>query len=219
MSLLLSIMLLHFLAQMTPGPDVLLISRLAITQGRTVAIYAIAGITLGIAVWIVLTLTGFGLLLQQWQWFQPLIMGFGAIFLTKMGWGMLSGAIAQFKQTKNANHDEYTQPMETHYSHTHYLMQGLITNLINPKALIYFASVFSLAVNSAELQQMKWILAIVIIIETFLVFVLLAFILSNKKIKPYYQNYSHYIDGTAGVLFIGFAGYLVWQIIHFLYSI
>lgn len=216
MSLLFSIMLLHFLAQMTPGPDVLLISRLAITQGRTVAIYAIAGISLGIAVWIILTLTGFGLLLQQWQWFQPLIMGFGAIFLTKMGWGMLSGALAQFKQAKTESHDEYHQAMENNYSHTHYLMQGLITNLINPKALIYFASVFSLAVNSPELQQFKWVLAMVIIIETFLVFVLLAFILSNQKIKPYYQNYSHYIDGTAGILFIGFAGYLAWQIVQFI---
>lgn len=211
MSMIVSIMLLHFLAQMTPGPDVLLISQLAIRQNLRVAIYAVAGISLGIAVWIILTLTGLGVLLQQWAWFQPLIMGFGAIFLAKMGWVMCSATLKTLKNPTNIfeNADE----PQTTLSHGQYLIQGLITNLINPKALIYFASVFSLALNSPQIQQLKWLLGIIIIIETFIVFVFLAWILSNKRIKPYYQKYHYIIDGLAGVLFLGFAIWLAWQAI------
>lgn len=211
MSMIVSIMLLHFLAQMTPGPDVLLISQLAIRQNLRVAIYAVAGISLGIAVWIILTLTGLGVLLQQWAWFQPLIMGFGAIFLAKMGWAMCSATLKTLKNPTNIfeNADE----PQTILSHGQYLIQGLITNLINPKALIYFASVFSLALNSPQIQQLKWLLGIIIIIETFIVFVFLAWILSNQRIKPYYQKYHYIIDGLAGVLFLGFAIWLAWQAI------
>lgn len=211
MSMILSIMLLHFLAQMTPGPDVLLISQLAIRKNLRVAIYAVMGISLGIAVWIILTLTGLGVLLQQWAWFQPLIMGFGAIFLAKMGWAMCSATLQTLKNPTNIF--ENTNEPQTTLSHGQYLIQGLITNLINPKALIYFASVFSLALNSPQIQQLKWLLGIIIIIETVIVFVFLAWILSNQRIKPYYQKYHYVIDGLAGVLFLGFAIWLAWQVI------
>lgn len=211
MSMIVSIMLLHFLAQMTPGPDVLLISQLAIRQNLRVAIYAVAGISLGISVWIILTLTGLGVLLQQWAWFQPLIMGFGAIFLAKMGWAMYSATLKTLKNPTNIF--ENAGEPQTTLSHGQYLIQGLITNLINPKALIYFASVFSLALNSPQIQQLKWLLGIIIIIETFIVFVFLAWILSNQRIKPYYQKYHYIIDGLAGVLFLGFAIWLAWQAI------
>lgn len=213
MTILFSIIILHFLAQITPGPDILLISKIAMTKGKIPAIFSILGITLGIAIWIILTLTGFSLLLAQFTWIQPLIMLFGAVFLAKMGIAMLKSYYQQSQKQANIHqtesHDEaLTIPPIKKQSNLRYLTQGLFTNLANPKAVIYFASVFSLAVKSPELQSFKPVLAIVVIIETFLVFLALVWALSHPKIQPLYQKNERYIDGIAGLCFVAFALFL-----------
>lgn len=214
MSILLGIALLHFLAQLTPGPDILLISKIAVSQGRIPALFAVTGITLGIVIWIIITLTGFSVLLKKWAWFQYIIMTFGAIFLFKMGFAMCQSFIHYLKH-KNQLEFQDNANQNISISNFKYLSQGFITNMINPKALIYFASVFSIALTSPEIQNLKIPLAIFITIETFLVFALLVWLLSTAKIKAYYQQYASYIDGIAGVLFIGFAGSLAYQVIQF----
>lgn len=215
MSILLGIALLHFLAQLTPGPDVLLLSKIAVSQGRIPALFAVAGITLGIVVWIAVTLTGFSVLLKKWAWFQQVIMAFGAVFLFKMGFAMVKSFIHYLKNKNQFEFDD--QSHDAPISNFKYFTQGFITNMINPKAVIYFASVFSIALKSAEVQTLKIPLAILITIETFLVFTLLVWLLSTAKIKAYYQKYASYIDGIAGVLFIGFAGSLAYQVIQFVF--
>lgn len=220
MSLLYSILILHFIAQLTPGPDILLISKVAISKGRIPATFVILGITLGIAVWIILTLTGFSLVIQKWVWFQQVIMLFGAIFLAKMGWAMLSSFLQHYKAKANPtldSEDIATQAIAQE-SNWVYFRQGFITNIINPKALVYFGSVFSIAVQSELLQSFQVIFALLIIIETFIVFFVLAWILSNDKIKPYYKKAEHYIDGLAGILFIGFAVWLLKEVIQIFLS-
>lgn len=218
MSLLYSILILHFIAQLTPGPDILLISKVAISKGRIPATFVILGITLGIAVWIILTLTGFSLVIQKWVWFQQVIMLFGAIFLAKMGWAMLSSFLKHHQQ-KVMQNVELENPQSIHQaSNWAYFRQGFITNIINPKALVYFGSVFSIAVQSELLQSFQVIFALLIIIETFIVFFVLAWILSNDKIKPYYKKAEHYIDGLAGILFLGFAVWLLKEVIQIFLS-
>ena len=58
MSLLLTICMLHFVAQLSPGPDVLLIAKSAASTTRANTLNIIAGISVGIIVWVVLTLLG-----------------------------------------------------------------------------------------------------------------------------------------------------------------
>ena len=89
-----------------------------------------------------------------------------------------------------------------------YFMLGLLTNLSNPKTLIYFSSVFSLALSSSAGTGLKTQLAIIIPIQTFLVFSLLMLILSMPKIKSLYQRSGAYIDVISGLLFLGFAIWL-----------
>ena len=81
MSLLLTICALHFVAQLSPGPDVLLIAKSAATNTRRNTLHIIAGISTGIVVWVVLTLLGFTVLVQQFPWIQQVLMLIGGLFL------------------------------------------------------------------------------------------------------------------------------------------
>ena len=212
MSLLLTICLLHFVAQLSPGPDVLLIAKSAASNTRLNTLKIIAGISAGIVVWVVLTLMGFTVLVEQFPWIQQVLMMVGGLFLAKMGWGMLNGGLKLLKQEVALDSSEEIEKPQN------YFLQGLLTNLSNPKTLIYFSSVFSLALSSSAGSDLKTQLAFIIPIQTFLVFSLLMMIVSMPKIKVLYQRAGSYIDIISGGLFLVFAVWLWYDAIKMFYA-
>lgn len=208
MSLLFTICALHFVAQLSPGPDVLLIAKSAASTTRTHTLKIIAGISVGIVVWVVLTLMGFTVLIEQLPWIQQVLMLVGGVFLAKMGWAMLKGGLKTLKQNVQLDLEVTSEKTKN------YFLLGLFTNLSNPKTLIYFSSVFSLALSSSAGTELKTQLAFIIPIQTFLVFTLLMLILSLPKIKGLYQRAGSYIDLISGVLFIVFALWLWFDVIQ-----
>lgn len=203
MSLLLTICALHFVAQLSPGPDIILIAKSSASTTRRNTIHIIAGISLGIVLWVVLTLLGFTVLVEQFPWIQQVLMLIGGLFMAKMGWAMLSGGLRSLKQS-SALEDVQAQSS----AQKNYFLLGLFTNLSNPKTLIYFSSVFSLALSSSASDYLKAQLAVIIPLQTFLTFVLLMLLLSQPKIKAVYQRSGSYIDILSGALFLIFAMWL-----------
>ncbi|MGO1159265.1 LysE family transporter [Acinetobacter lwoffii] len=203
MSLLFTICLLHFVAQLSPGPDVLLIAKSAASTTRQNALKIIAGISAGIVVWVVLTLAGFTVLIGQFPWIQQALMLLGGMFLAKMGWAMLKGGVHSFKNRHQTDDDTNGQVQAKNY-----FMLGLWTNLSNPKTLIYFSSVFSLALSSSASDYLKAQLAVIIPLQTFVTFALLMLLISQPKIKTLYQRSGSYIDMISGGLFLLFALWL-----------
>ncbi|MCL6233435.1 LysE family transporter [Acinetobacter amyesii] len=204
MSLLFTICALHFVAQLSPGPDVLLIAKSAASTTRTNTLKIIAGISVGIVVWVVLTLLGFTVLVEQFPWIQQVLMAVGGFFLAKMGWAMFSGGLKSLNQTANLEDGQALSQQKTE----NYFLLGLFTNLANPKTLIYFSSVFSLALSSSASSNLKAQLAVIIPIQTFIVFSLFMMIMSLPKIKALYQRSGSYIDVVSGALFLIFAIWL-----------
>jgi threonine efflux protein len=205
MSLLLTISLLHFVAQLSPGPDVLLIAKSAASTSRRNTLKIVAGISVGIVLWVILTLMGFTVLMQQWPWIQQILMLLGGFFLAKMGWAMLRGGLKTLQQSTRLEDSTAVTPPKN------YFLLGLFTNLSNPKTLIYFSSVFSLALSSSANPAIKSQLAVIIPIQTFLTFTLFMLILSLPKIKALYQRSGSYIDIISGALFLIFALWLWWD--------
>ena len=203
MSLLLTICALHFVAQLSPGPDIILIAKSSASTTRRNTIHIVAGISLGIVLWVVLTLLGFTVLVEQFPWIQQVLMLIGGLFLAKMGWAMLSGGLRSLKQS-SALEDVQAQSS----AQKNYFLLGLFTNLSNPKTLIYFSSVFSLALSSSASDYLKAQLAVIIPLQTFLTFVLLMLLLSQPKIKAVYQRSGSNIDILSGALFLIFALWL-----------
>ncbi|MFW1859176.1 LysE family transporter [Acinetobacter defluvii] len=209
MSLLLTICSLHFFAQLSPGPDVLLVAKSSASTTRQNTLKIILGISVGIIVWVLLALMGFTVLIEQWPWIQQILMLIGGLFLAKMGYAMLKGGILTLKQ-ETILEGVVQQPPKN------YFMLGLLTNLSNPKTLIYFSSVFSLALSSSASTHLKTQLAIIIPIQTFLVFILFMSIISLPKVKNIYQKSGGYIDIVSGTFFVIFAIWLWLDAFHLL---
>ena len=202
MSLFLTIAAIHLIALASPGPDFFFVSQTAVSRTRRQALFGVIGITLGVVVWSALALLGLQLLLHKLAWLSRLIAVAGGLYLAWMGVKMLRGAW-------NAPSGGGTHATVVERSDLATLRTGLLTNLANPKAVVYFGSVFSAFVGDGVSTAARWGLWGMIIALTFLWFSMVAAFFALPAMRRGYLRLSRWIDGLAGAVFVLFGLHLV----------
>ncbi|CNI34202.1 threonine efflux system [Yersinia massiliensis] len=200
--LFLTVALVHLVALMSPGPDFFFVSQTAASRSRSEAMKGVIGISLGIVVWAGVALMGLNLILQKMAWLHQIIMVGGGLYLCWMGWQLLKSARAKRHGTESGELVELPARGRT-------FLRGFLTNLSNPKAVIYFGSVFSLFVGDDVSASVRWGLFVLIVAETFIWFSVVACVFALPVMRRGYQRLSKWIDGLAGVLFAGFGIHLI----------
>lgn len=198
-----TVALVHLVALMSPGPDFFFVSQTAASRSRKEAMMGVLGITLGIVIWAGVALMGLHLLLAKMAWLHEIIMVGGGLYLLWMGWQLLRSARQRHKQPQS------DAPVVELPKRGMSFLKGLLTNLSNPKAIIYFGSVFSLFVGNDVGAATRWGLFLLIITETFAWFALVAAIFALPWMREKYQRMAKWVDGMAGVLFAGFGIHLI----------
>jgi threonine efflux protein len=200
MRFFITIAIVHLLALMSPGPDFLFVSQTAVSRSRRQALFGVVGIALGIAVWAALALLGLHWLLQRLAWLQQLIALAGGLYLGWLGIALLRGALRPAVTATVA-----APPPRSDLAT---LRSGLLTNLANPKAVVYFGSVFSgfLGDASAAARGQLWLL---ISAESLLWFALVAMVFGIPLMRRGYLRLARGIDALAGAVFIGFGLHLL----------
>lgn len=199
MMLFLTVAVVHLLALMTPSPDFFFVSQTALSRSRAEALRAVIGISLGVVVWAAVALMGLHLLLLKMAWLQRIITLGGGLYLCWMGWQMLCAA----------RHPATDAPLRGAPLHGSAFWRGLLTNLSNPKAVIYFGSVFSLFVGDEVGAGQRLGLFVLIVAETVLWFSLVASVFALPVMRRGYQRLARWIDGVAGSLFTAFGLHLI----------
>ncbi|WP_145556082.1 threonine export protein RhtC [Yersinia canariae] len=200
--LFLTVALVHLVALMSPGPDFFFVSQTAASRSRREAMMGVVGISLGIVIWAGVALMGLNLILQKMAWLHEIIMVGGGLYLCWMGWQLLKSARAKQGASESEVHVALPARGRT-------FLRGFLTNLSNPKAVIYFGSVFSLFVGDNVSAGARWGLFVLIVSETFVWFSIVACVFALPVMRRGYQRLSKWIDGLAGVLFAGFGIHLI----------
>ncbi len=120
---MLKFFLIGFLGVLIPGPDMLLVIRISLIEGIRKAILALSGIITGNIIYILPVIMGYIFFIKN---YIPYFMILGGIYITYLGWLIFN--TYELKNGRVMNFQNY------------YLL-GLFTNLSNPKAMLYFASV------------------------------------------------------------------------------
>ncbi len=192
-----TVAMVHLIALMSPGPDFFFISQTAASRSRRDAMMGVLGITLGVAVWAAVALLGLHLLMQKMKWLHSIITVGGGIYLCWLGWQLLRAA-------RRPSAPQGTVPAAAPPQRGRTFLRGLFTNLANPKAVIYFGSVFSLFVGDNIAAGARWGIFILIISETLIWFSVVALVFALPAMRRGYQRMARWIDGVAGVFFTGF---------------
>ena len=204
--LFLTVALVHLVALISPGPDFFFVSQTAASRSRREAMMGVVGISLGIVIWAGVALMGLHLLLEKMAWLHQGIMVGGGLYLLWMGYQLLRSAKAKAVQTASATGEA---PKVELPARGRTFMRGFLTNLSNPKAVIYFGSVFSLFVGDDVGSAERWGLFVMIVAETFAWFSIVAVVFALPVMRRGYQRLAKWIDGVAGVLFAGFGIHLI----------
>src|SRR5471030_56712 len=130
--LFLTVALMHMIALVSPGPDFFFVSQTAASRSRKDAMMGVVGITLGVAVWAAVALMGLHLILQKMAWLHQIITVGGGLYLCWMGWQLLKSA--RSKKQSGAGEEDAAVALP---ARGRTFMRGLLTNLSNPKAVVY----------------------------------------------------------------------------------
>ena len=87
--------------------------------------------------------------------------------------------------------------------------QGFIVNVLNPKAALFFISLYALRVSPATPALLKIGYGVWLMVATMAWFCLVSVLFTQTKVRRRFLRHGHWIDRALGVVFLAFAAALV----------
>lgn len=214
LALLGSILVIHLFALMSPGPDFVFVTRTAIVESRARAILGVAGIVAGQIIWSGLSLLGLDILFQEFAGLQKIIAFAGGCYLLWMAFGILRSVWRTRAAKSSTVSADAPAPADDAGGVKHPFLYGFFTNLANPKALVYFGSIFSTFVTPDVDASARLLLFVTMTVEAFLWFAAVALLFGSGPLREGYRRIARAIDAVTGVLFAGFGIGLVVSVLR-----
>lgn len=197
--LLAGIFAVHALALASPGPNVLVVMRAALGDSRRAGILTALGVASGTALWAGAALFGLGLVFARVPALGVALRWIGGLYLLWLGWRLWCGA--RDKATAFARLG--TTQAALRQSDARAFGQGLLTNLTNPKALVFFVGIFAALLPPSAPLSVKLGATCIVVANATLWHVALACLFSARRTRDTYARIKPWVDRLAGTALIG----------------
>ncbi|RIX36079.1 LysE family translocator [Corynebacterium falsenii] len=226
------------IAIMSPGPDTVQLLRLG-SRSRRNAVLAAVGICTGNVIWPVVTMLGLAALIATFPWILTILYLGGGAFLLRMGFGAFRGGRADLRTRASVPVPRSdaslaaeptavdptladptqadTTPANTtipHLNDAQAWRLGLATNLSNPKALLFFGSVFAQFLPDGISIPERIAVLVMMTVSGLAWFCSFAYLVSNPAWSARLQKFNPWIEIIAGIVFMTLGGFLVAEGIH-----
>lgn len=209
-TILVTLASIHFIALMSPGPDLALVVQNATRHGRQTGLYIALGLSCGILLHSLFSLTGISYLVHQQATLFSLIQLAGGSYLLYLGFGALRSTWSIVQQSDDQAVETKTKDLVIANKREAF-SKGFATNILNPKALVFFISLMSSLVPADMSQSGKGIALVILFGLSLFWFSLLAWMLSTKVLQKKLSEATVYIDGLCGVVFSIIGLSILWQ--------
>lgn len=199
----LTIATVHFFAVASPGPDFAVVLKHSIQHGRRTALITSIGIAVGIFVHVTYCLVGIALLIKTTPWIFNGLMILAACYLLWLG----ISALQSNGQSEPQTNAGITKGM----SNGKAFVIGFVTNGLNPKATLFFLSVFAVAVDSSTPITVKAFYGVYMAFMTGLWFCSLSYLLGGESIRHFIYKHGQWFDRIMGIVLIVLAGKLLFN--------
>ena len=135
-------MLLEFLAaailiELTPGPNMAWLALLGVSRGRIVALAAVAGVSLGLTMAGIAAALGVSALIGTTPWLFQALRWAGSLYLLYLAWNA-------WRDSTAVQETRFDAPLRRYFS------QGLVSNMLNPKAYLVYAAILPQFIDPAQ---------------------------------------------------------------------
>jgi RhtB (resistance to homoserine/threonine) family protein len=190
-----TIALIHILAVISPGPDLAVTLKHSVQYGRTSGIWTSIGIGAGIFVHVFYSIIGLGLIISQSILLFNLIKFIGAFYLIYVGIKALKASPQNVSQLENLKSSTISSSKSFNI--------GFITNVLNPKATLFFLAVFSVTVSPDTPSYIKFFYGLWMSFATAIWFSLVTLIFTKSYVRNAFNKFGHWFERTMGIILIG----------------
>ena len=192
-----SVLLIHLLAVMSPGPDFVVALRNSLTYSRKTGVYTAIGFGLGIGIHVFYCVFGLALIISTSQFAFSIIKYLGIAYLIYIG------IISIVSKTKDIDVENEAHKIDI--SHLKAIRIGFLTNVLNPKATLFFLSLFTFVIGPKVPSSVSWFLGLMMMINTALWFSLVAIFFTQKRVRALFNRNQKVFNLIFGVLLIAIA--------------
>lgn len=208
-SIILTVVLGHFLALISPGPDFLLVVRSALYNSRRNALGVPLGIAIANGIYIFLCIIGVGTLLAHSLWMMITLKIIGGLFLLWVAYHALKARRKDYAFiTQNLSENRFSEKASASFGKEFLL--GLVSGLSNPKNILFYLGLFSVVLTPNVSHALSIALGVWMTFLVFLWDAMIVLLLTHSRIRQGFARIAYYVDKIAGVLL----GLLGWQLLR-----
>ncbi len=195
---IITVLLIVFVGQASPGPATLSIAATSMGQSRGHGIALAFGIITGSLIWSGSAAMGLAALMMHFEWAVVLLKYVGGAYLLWLGYRswMSSRGVTSVDLTLN--------PVQV-ASYQRSYWKGFAIHITNPKAIMMFASLYSFGLPTGATSQTVWLIFVLVAIQSALVNLGYAFLFSTPSMRKGYLKLKRPLDRLVAVFF-GAAG-------------
>lgn len=193
--LILSVTAIHLLAVISPGPDFIVAVKNALTYSRKTGFFTALGFALGISVHLLYCVFGLALLISQSLLLFSIIKFLGAWYLMYIG-------VMSFL-AKGSKIEIGTQTHKKDIAWYQALKIGFLTNVLNPKATLFFLSLFTMVISPETPKLILGIISTIMIFNTALWFSLVAFFFTQSPVRAAFYRFETVFNKIFWTLLVG----------------
>lgn len=194
LALISSVVLIHLMAVMSPGPDFFMALRNSLTYSRKTGIYTAIGFGLGIGVHVVYCVFGLALIISK------SIIVFNIIKFLGAGYIIYIGIMSLL--SKGNKIEMNTNEHKADISSLKAIRIGFLTNVLNPKATLFFLSLFTFVIGPETPNHILVLLGVIMMVNTALWFSLVALFFTQKRIQKFYNQFQKIFNRIFGSILI-----------------
>ena len=177
---------MHLIALTSPGPDTAIVIRQVSLYGRNEGFKTAVGIGIGIYLHCLLAINGISLIITSNELYKFLIRIIGSVYIMYLGINML------ISKSENINNDSKSTPKNS-------ILIGLITNVFNVKAFLFFVSLFSFLIEDM-IDIYFYIFPIYFALTSSLWFIFLSYIFTVSKNKAFNMYSNKYLSSIMSLV-------------------
>jgi RhtB (resistance to homoserine/threonine) family protein len=189
------ITILNIIVLISPGPDFAVVVHNSLVYGRRTGIMTAVGITVGELVHLSYIILGFGSVVANNFWLLSVIKFCGCVYLVQMGFRML------FSKPKKINLESGVLNAKV-ISGYKAVLRGALTNFLNPKAILFFLSLFSIVVDVDTPMYILSLYGLSMLLTTLGWFAIVALFFSHPKLSNKLTSMKHWIERITGGMLI-----------------
>lgn len=183
--------------QFTPGPDFILVLKIALNDGKKAGAFASLGISIGLLIHCSIAMTGLAVLLDTSTELGKAIKLLGSAYLIYLALNLLLIDRQKFLNTRNV-----TENSKSNGTASVAFFQGFLTNILNPKVIIFISAILSGFISSNSTFNEKLIYGVIIVLQGGVFWFLFSCLLQGKAIKALFLNHQRFFNRLFALLLI-----------------